>query len=442
MKKEKIFIVGLVTAALMVLFAACDNDYPDSVWDEDDEGKPTPVITSISPADSALEGVQVIEINGENFSTEENLVFFNATLGTVISATSTKLLVQTPAIISDESQNYIDSVRIRIAARGAYYFGEYLYSDSSRHPYRLKRAAIVYSGLDGARGGSTGSNAPYALDCDKDGNLYVACAKVIYKITPNGLYGADTTAIQAYSAVITGLKVGWNGNLYFLRNNKNIYTTTTSGGTPAVFAKTNNNVSDLDFDQNGVMWAAGKGDSVYAVTSAKVVKGAYVYTNFTINAVRVFNGYVYFGGTYAGTDPTIPTAGIWRHAITGTGILGDRELYFDWANYSGKTGDIETIIFDEDGNLYVGAKETYNESTDPKTFNSGGTALTKISSDGAAEPFYSSVLTDPVNYTAFYNNYLYIIRSPEASAAASIPTYRIIRAEFANNGAPAYGRNY
>jgi len=55
-------------AILIVLSLSCeDNQYPESIWDPNEQSAPTPVITSVLPQDSAYAGVSTVTIIGENF---------------------------------------------------------------------------------------------------------------------------------------------------------------------------------------------------------------------------------------------------------------------------------------------------------------------------------------------------------------------------------------
>jgi len=441
MKKDLLFTVIISITAVLV-FSACDNNYPPSPWNANDPGKPNGVITSISPADTAFEGVGIIEISGQNFSTVagENVVFFNAERGVVLEATSTLLTVQTPVVTTSPTQNWLDSIKIKLSPQGAYEFTDYLNPDGTYHPYRLKRAAIEYGAYDAG-------DKPHALDCDNTGALYVVGeTKVIYKIVPDGVYGYTKTSYCPNTgfAIITGLKMGPDGRLFYLRKEKSVYVVPAGGGAKSELVKVSSKVSDLDFDQNGTLFVAGS-DSIYAVNTTGTPKGTGVaeYKDFAIVSVRVYDNYVYVAGTYKGTDATIAKKGIWRNAITSTtGTLGSREEVYDWTDNVGTNGpDILSITFDEDGNLFIGSKESYVTAGDVSTYVTN-TAISILNHDTQTiEPFYDSVLKAPVTYMTWDNqNHIYYVRLTELEAATGAPTIRVIRVELDKHGAPYYGR--
>ena len=44
---------------LIIFFISCeDNQYPEDIWDPDDQGLPTPVITSIDPSSILITSVE------------------------------------------------------------------------------------------------------------------------------------------------------------------------------------------------------------------------------------------------------------------------------------------------------------------------------------------------------------------------------------------------
>ena len=138
------------------MFSCEDPNYPENIWDEDDQGNASPSISSVEPEGSAFAGIDTLTINGQNFSenTSANLVYFNNMLGNVISATSTSLRVVTPNLVSD-------SVQIRVAVQGAFLFADH----SSL--YTLTAAVSDYGPFDQF-------TDIFSLDLDRDENLIVS----------------------------------------------------------------------------------------------------------------------------------------------------------------------------------------------------------------------------------------------------------------------------
>ena len=72
-------------------FFSCENtNYPEDIWDEDDNGNAGPFITSVVPEQGAFAGIDTLTINGGNFSTvsSENIVYFNESIGKIISSSN------------------------------------------------------------------------------------------------------------------------------------------------------------------------------------------------------------------------------------------------------------------------------------------------------------------------------------------------------------------
>ncbi|SVA59501.1 uncharacterized protein METZ01_LOCUS112355, partial [marine metagenome] len=99
----------------IILFISCEeNQYPEDIWDPDDQGLPTPIITSIEPPDSAFSGADEITITGQYFNQDKanNLVYFNSELAEILQATETSLVISPPAILGD-------SITIKVSAVGS-----------------------------------------------------------------------------------------------------------------------------------------------------------------------------------------------------------------------------------------------------------------------------------------------------------------------------------
>ena len=130
-----------------LIFSCEDPNYPENIWDENDQGNASPSISSVEP-EAAFAGIDTLTINGQNFSenTSENLVYFNNMLGEVINATSTSLRVITPNLVSD-------SVKIRVAVQGAFLFADHssLYTLTAIvHPYKSNKVVYLEVQTDAA----------------------------------------------------------------------------------------------------------------------------------------------------------------------------------------------------------------------------------------------------------------------------------------------------
>ena len=152
-----VYLKIALSLLLLVYFFNCeDTSYPEDIWDEDDNGNASPFITSVVPEQGAFAGIDTLTINGGNFSkvSSENIVYFNESIGRIISSSSEMIEVVGPNLVSD-------SITIRIAVQGALEFGSY--SDL----YKLYPAVENYGPFDQF-------TDIFSLDLDRDENLIVS----------------------------------------------------------------------------------------------------------------------------------------------------------------------------------------------------------------------------------------------------------------------------
>ena len=388
----------------LVMFSCEDPNYPENIWDEDDQGNASPSISSVEPEGSAFAGIDTLTINGQNFSenTSANLVYFNNMLGNVISATSTSLRVVTPNLVSD-------SVQIRVAVQGAFLFADH----SSL--YTLTAAVSDYGPFDQF-------TDIFSLDLDRDENLIVSMDG-----SPNAEFwivdtNQDSAVWSGALAKGSGMKLGPTGSVYFVNYQRYLYKD--EQGTPKenteIFKRLNGNATDLDFDSNGNLFAGGTGSTIDVVDindDGGLTSGITEAKNLDtldILSLRVFNDY--FLTTTVASDQAIYKMQI----LDDSGSLGDLELVFDWSAYTNKLSSALCFTLSEAGDLFVGS-------------DSDDQPLTYIQ-NGNASGFYSSILTAPISYMAWGNsNYLYLINKTEE-------TNRVQRVDTRMSGADYYGR--
>jgi len=391
----------------MAVFTNCDDDqYPEDIWDPDDQGAPTPIITSVSPFDSAFAGSDIITINGENFSSDidDILVYFNSDLGEVLESSKTEIIVSPPNILAD-------SVIIKIAVKGAFLFGEY-----DRY-YTLYPRIIKYGNFDPFE------ESAWGLEADNEGNLYVGLFIFpegdIERLTPPNAE-RDSSFIHSLLPTPSSMRIGPNNDIYYLDSfypyllKQNLIS-----GSPS-FGVLPGNVADLDFDVNGNLYCGGSGNAIYTVQTDLTSTTTADYSDINIVAVRVFDNYLYVAGNYLGEDEEIPSTGIWRNQITSSsGSLGERGLVLDWVETSGTNSKITSLTFDETGKMYI--------SSD------GDIGVATVDVGGSFDLLYPKIVFGPiVKMTWGAGNYLYL------NYRGSTPA--IYRLELSVLGAPYYGR--
>jgi hypothetical protein len=389
---------------LLMPFAGCKEDPPASLYEPSNLGSGAqPTVATLSPASTALAGVTVITITGANFSTvpTDNLVYFDATPGTVLSATSTQLTVRPPNLVKD-------TVLIKIAVKGASLF--------SNPPiqYQLQSAAFEF-------GKGAENEDPWGVACDSAGNVYVSLTKTsnganlgIRKITAAGVR-KDTSFLGSVTKW-SALKVGPGGVIYCARSLNALYRISTWPAPPAIWSQPTLNgigkVNDFDFDQAGNLWGGGDGTQIYRVTSAGLVKGFNFVAN--IRTVRVFSGALYVGGKADTVEA------VWRFPIVSSDSLGTPTIAFNAsARYAPLSPAVNAVTFAADGDMYVGI-----DHSDAIVIVRGAVVT----------PLYPGVLQPAAIAFAWgKGNELYYSRGGTTA-------HRLIRVNTLKPGAPYYGR--
>ena len=88
---DEVFHLDKILLGFFIFSFSCEEpDAPDSIWDGNDQGGATPIVSGVEPSQGAFAGIDTIMITGQHFSPYEfeNLVYFNGMLGNVVSATS------------------------------------------------------------------------------------------------------------------------------------------------------------------------------------------------------------------------------------------------------------------------------------------------------------------------------------------------------------------
>jgi hypothetical protein len=325
-------LLFFLAALGLLLMSGCSKPTENALYDPNAAYGLTPFISNVTPAGSAVAGIDTLLIQGANFSSvlAENSVYFNSSPATLLSCTTTQIKLIAPLVPSD-------SIGIRVAVRGALSF-----TDVAQ--YKLKAAVANF-------GTFTATEMSSSLATDASGSVYSAVLNNaieagISKFTTAGVRSSYAPA-TAGVALWTSLKVGPGGYLYAARNFRALYRYSPGGGAAAALwlaFPVGTAIADIDFDQSGNAWGGGNNSNIYRVDQSKVITTFPFVGN--VHSVRVFNGYLYFSAkTDAGEK-------IWRAQISAAG-LGTPELYFDFAAVY-PTNIPLAITFATDGTMYVG----------------------------------------------------------------------------------------
>jgi hypothetical protein len=176
-------------------------------------------------------------------------------------------------------------------------------------------------------------------------------------------------------------------------------------------------LSDLDFDANGNIWAAGANGNIYRVSPAKVVKSFPLVA--TLRAVRVYNNAVYVGGL----DRLDSLEKVWKFPVIGTDSLDAGQEYFNLTSvYGTNSYGVYAMTFSADGDLYIGT----NAAEGIRLVHPGKTS----------EAYYPGVIKGATVALAWGKGVeLFQSRSSVPGPASAV------KLNAQKNGAPYYGRN-
>lgn len=396
MKHFQLVFSSLLLFLVVVFSFNCENDYPTSLWNANEAGKPQPIISEIIPADSSYAGISEIIIKGQNFSTvpEENLIFFSGNKAKVTAATATQLTLRAPKIAGE-------NLEIKIAVHGAELFSEPV-------AYKLKPAVSIMGNL------ADNSNVAYAIAVDNNGNIYVSIeGNVIKKIDAAGktTHFADVTFLKASS-----MKFGPNNNIYAsyaAGRNKKI-ATITPDGTETAIVSVPNAPEDFDFDAAGNIWVTG-GSEVYVVKSDNSITSVKTFP-VPLKSVRVFNNYLYVSEKSTGLTK------IWRAEIQGE-TLGAEEMVFDVASIEFLAGRVvNTFTFSEDGKYFFGT----NYSDAIVIHNPEGNSNSVL---------YTELIGPDVVALTWSKDFIYAVQQTGSATSSNV-----LKIKMFENGAPYNGR--
>ena len=403
-----VLVLILSLAVILALGGCANNPTTPNLYVPNPSTAPAPTVTSITPPGGGLSGVTVLTITGTNFSPDpaKDLVFFDNKLATVSQATTTQLTLVAP--------NYAkDSASVQVAVYRAAQYSAPVY-------YSLTSPVSNFGNL-----GVT--DVPWGIATDAQGNLYVSFqSDSIYKFTPSGTKSgfAKTGTITKWTA----LKMGPGGVLFGTRTLPAIYQIPAGSSTVTPWVAFGNlgTVYDIDFDQNGNIWACGSNSSVYRIrTSDQDVKAFPCDGN--LRSVRVYNGYVYFGGTMNsdGLDRVV------RFKIITPDSLGPQETYFEYSSASMyATGtSIYAITFSSTGEMFVAT-----DLPDPILLVPvGGSA-------GATQTFFPGILSPTLHLFAWGSgSSLYAVKGT-ASGGVITASKSIQKITTQKASAPYYGQ--
>jgi hypothetical protein len=357
--------INTIARFLPILFlgwavTACETPDSASLFDENYQALPAPVITSVTPDGGTFAGYLEIVINGSNFSSTpaNNLVYFNARRATVLSASATQLLVRTPNMVAD-------SIGIKVAVLGVESF-------SNSWQYRLESLfedVITFASAEN----------PWAATRDSDGNYYVSLEASgapagVRKYNPDGTVAIETYA-PAQSWFYRASTVDANGNLYLVRGGAIpfVYRVTTGGSAAASWRSGLGRTEDVIFARNHI-WSAGTNEtsSPNSRINRTTLDGTLERFPFVaqVYALAYLNNHIYVAGTRGDVST------VWRLPLDDNLVPGEEQQMAQFPGVDGRPGSIAVAA---DGTVFVG-------------FNTGN-KLFEVSPSGTVQEIYEGILT-------------------------------------------------
>lgn len=380
--KFKVFPKLVIAAALITGIVSCKDG--NSIYDPNYEPpRPDPVISSISPADGYLAGVDSVIVTGENFasSSDSVIINFGGSPGVIKSATETQLIVR-------PGTKWGEDLGVRVGVRGAEFF-------SNTFPYDLFQPFGFYAGVDG----SNEPTSPVAVDDANNIYTIVNTNGIIRytRISPDGSitedmtrypgeqrpeggqYPTDSTMrFTSYSA----LAIGPGGDLFLGQQSLRAIFLKTFGddSRESVWAASSNGnlqIRDFVFDNNGYFWVVGFGSNQIHRFNASNKNEVQTPFSGDLSSVAFYSNTneLFVGGRIDGSQK------IWKFTIDGSGNLTQGGLYFDLAQHY--AGTVSDMILASNGELLI-ALGPRDNTTKP--------SMVRVFPDGTHEVLYEGML--------------------------------------------------
>ena len=365
-----------LVAALVLLatLSACDFE-GSSLYDPDAERNSAPVVTDVSaPFSVVLAGIDVVTVNGQNFSAtpEDNIVVFddgqgNSASGTVLSASPTELEVQVPNLINP-------ALRMRVAV-----IGSPEYSNAIDLP--LSPAFTLVDSIVPNLGES-----PRALGNGADGSLYVTLyvnnsAAGIIRFGTDGSRSPYSTE----SVLWTGLAPAADGTLFGVRQNRGVYTIPEgSSSDVTVRSIPSGTLRDVAAVGDGTYWTGGTNTNVdaralYRFTADGTVTATVPFAE-PVTSLTVADGALYVASATSDAGSVVDSK-VRRFPFTPDG-LGPGEVLLDVTAQFGAGVGANALAVGADGTVFVATN-----AADP---------LITISPSGEAALIYPGILPSPL----------------------------------------------
>lgn len=390
MTNGKRTFTGLSLLAFLLMVSCSENG--EGLFNPDfGYPRPQPVVNSITPASGYLAGVDLITLSGENFLpiADSNRVYFNGQPGVVLSATETSLDVRSAAGVTG------NEVAVKVAVTGAEQFSE---------PFTYTLNAPIITASEDLKDSDVAS----ANTSDANGNIYthlIRDGSTIGIQQIDAATGALTEEIPPQNrSVANDLLFKDNKFLAIFSQLGAVFTWdvgSSTNWTPSFIVGTSSSINEIEFDENGYLWAAGSSPSVTRFEFANSSNSKKFNLGYNFTGIRYYNGKLYLLTNMG--DAQNPDLQVLTFDIDANGDLVNEEVFFDFDNFPEGDGNITRLFSIEiasDGTVYVGVDaplDTKQVNDNTEYFTENG--IVEIKSDGSSASYlYPGVIPGNIAY--------------------------------------------
>jgi hypothetical protein len=406
-KKKSLSLLFCLFIFMLICFAAC-NEYnePGAIFVPDKPYPASPVIQSVTPANSAVAGVREITIAGSNFSTvaDSNWVIIGGQRALIKSASANSLVIYRPPTFGTGL-----SLKVEVPST---------LSAAVVNNYTIEEPISQFGDF------TLTPRAFFCMDLDKQGNMWMASRQYFYKLSADAYtlttYMTNTTFLKDKKFVeFYDVKVGPDGFVYTtVKNKPEIYRIDpVTAADPEIYVTLPSNTAKMDFNSNGDIYS-GQANGIFLVKPDKSVSAVGDYgTSTSFVEIRVINGFVY----------AMDSTTMYKSAIDSGGTLGNKQVVYNIASSSNISScTMSSFAMAEDGTIYLCVKKHPQYS------------IFVLESDGSATPYYFDNIL-PINVDQIiWGSTKTMFLSRGRSAVTADP--RLYRMGMDKNGVPNLGR--
>ena len=329
--------MSLSLILIVVLALTGCYEWPDPIWNPDDDGLPTPTISGVDVT-TLLGGIENITITGSGFGTvaEEVLVYFKKGTtvgrGRTISATDTELIVEAPA-------TYSDSLEIWVDRRGCFEYAKYstnlitINSGFKSHPI-ITTSPLIFVAIN------------------ETGDMIVGQGsnQDVYSVTVDDSIEVIPGVSFSNSLNMLSMRTKGTDMYYTLRE----YLVKFDGSVNRFKINSDKaNCTDFAFANNNKVYIVGNSFIYSADDDLSNAVLEVDDTDYNFKKCEYYDGKLYVATTYQGDDSLkYGEKAIMAYPVNTNGTLGAAEMVINWTeDFAGTI--ISNIVFDADDRMYV-----------------------------------------------------------------------------------------